>query len=63
MARKVNPFMSSYMGAFINGIAGSIVYERLGEHLKASEIIEAIPDAMNDPLSNFQKRTYRRILE
>ncbi|MCY0849505.1 NAD(P)H-hydrate dehydratase [Sulfuracidifex metallicus] len=63
MARKVNPFISSYMGAFINGIAGSIVYERLGEHLKASEIIEAIPDAMNDPLSNFQKRIYRRILE
>ncbi len=50
------------LGAFLNGLAGAIQYQKLGEHLRASDVIEAIPEAMNDPIGSFQKKVYTRIL-
>lgn len=62
MARKVDPFTSAYLGALLNGLAGAIQYRKLGEHLRASDVFEAIPEAMNDPIGSFQEKVYNRIL-
>ncbi|AHC50582.1 carbohydrate kinase [Sulfolobus acidocaldarius SUSAZ] len=63
MAQKLSPFTSAYLGAFVNGLAGSIAYEKLGAHLVATDIIENIPKVINEPLEVFKKKVYKRILD
>jgi len=62
MARKISPFKAAYLGAFINGIAGTLAYAELGDHLTASDIVKNIPRAMKDPIGSSSFRVYRRVL-
>lgn len=46
MAREINPFTAAQAGAYINGLAGQLAAERLGESLMATDLIESIPEAI-----------------
>ena len=46
-----DPFRASCAGAFINGVAGDLVFSEKGYHMMATDLIEKIPQVMNDPLS------------
>jgi ADP-dependent NAD(P)H-hydrate dehydratase / NAD(P)H-hydrate epimerase len=46
LARKINVFEAAQAGAYINGIAGEIAAKKLKEGMTATDLIEAIPDAI-----------------
>ena len=52
MAREINPFLVAQAGAFINVRAGQLVAQKKGEGLLATDLIEAIPEA----ISEFQEK-------
>ena len=43
---KYNSFNASILGVFLNGVAASLAYERVGLHMVATDIIEDLPNAM-----------------
>ena len=51
MARGLSPFDAAQAGAFLNGKAGEIVTEREREGLLATELVEAIPQAIKNALA------------
>jgi len=46
MARGINTFEAARASAFINGKAGEIAAKKLGESMTATDLIEAIPEAI-----------------
>jgi len=46
MARGINTFEAAQASAFINGKAGEIAAKKLGESMTATDLIEAIPEAI-----------------
>lgn len=46
LARGINPFLAGQAAAYINGAAGEIAVKKLGESLTATDLIEAIPEAI-----------------
>jgi len=46
MARGVAPFKAGQAGAYINGLAGELAAKKLGESTMATDLIEAIPEAI-----------------
>ncbi len=46
LARGVDPFIAAQAAAYINGKAGEIVTQRMKEGLMATDLIEAIPEAL-----------------
>jgi len=48
MARKVEPLLAAKAAIFINGKAGEIAGEKLKESLTATDVIEAIPQVINE---------------
>jgi len=46
LARGIEPFLAAQVAAFINGRAGEIVAERMGEGLLATELIKVIPEVL-----------------
>jgi len=46
LARGLDAFMSAQAAAFINGMAGEIASKKLKESVMASDLIEAIPEAL-----------------
>jgi ADP-dependent NAD(P)H-hydrate dehydratase / NAD(P)H-hydrate epimerase len=46
LARKVEVFEAAKAAAFINGAAGEIAAEKLGEGMMATDLIEAIPEVL-----------------
>ncbi len=62
MAMGYEPFVAAYLGAFINGLAGSLAYSELGPHLTATDLVMRVPQVMNDPLSAFKKKVYKRVI-
>lgn len=46
LARGVNTFEAAQASAFINGKAGEIAAKKLGESMTATDLIEAIPEAI-----------------
>ncbi|MEM0068740.1 MAG: NAD(P)H-hydrate dehydratase [Saccharolobus sp.] len=63
MAQKIDPFKAAYIGVFINSLAGTLAYNRLGTHLTPSDIVNEIPNVINDPLGSFKKKVYKRIIQ
>ncbi|MCG2871598.1 MAG: NAD(P)H-hydrate dehydratase [Sulfolobales archaeon] len=63
LAMGLEPYKAAYLGAFVNGLAGSLAYAELGPHITASDLVYRIPQVMNDPLNSFKKKTYKRILQ
>jgi NAD(P)H-hydrate epimerase len=45
---KNNPFESSVLGLFFNGMAGLNLYKKLGLHLMASDLLEELPLVMKE---------------
>lgn len=43
---KYSSFNASILGVFLNGVAASLAYERVGLHMVASDLIEDLPNAM-----------------
>jgi NAD(P)H-hydrate epimerase len=46
MARGIEPFFAAQAAAFINGKAGEIVAERMGESMMATDLIDSIPEVI-----------------
>ncbi|MHA1409217.1 MAG: NAD(P)H-hydrate dehydratase [Candidatus Odinarchaeia archaeon] len=51
LAQKNSPFIAGSAGAFINGLAGDILLNKIGFHLTASKLLEYIPTAIEKALS------------
>ena len=43
---KMNPFDASILGVYFNGVAGNLVYDQRGLHMVATDLLEALPDAL-----------------
>src|ERR687886_224330 len=43
---KLKPFDASILGVYFNGVAGNLVYNRIGLHMVASDLIESLPKAI-----------------
>ena len=43
---KYSSFNASILGVFLNGVAASLAYERVGLHMVATDLIEDLPNAM-----------------
>ena len=59
MAQGVEAFRAAVAGAFINGAAGDLAEEKLGNHLTPTDLLEYIPILLNDPMCHrpiLQKR-------
>jgi NAD(P)H-hydrate epimerase len=59
MAQGVDCYRAAVAGAFVNGCAGDLAQEHLGNHLTATDLLDQIPPAMNDPMCHkivLQKR-------
>jgi len=56
LAQKVDPFEAAVAGAFINGAAGDFVANQLGCHMVATDLLESIPQVLNDPMSHVKVR-------
>ena len=56
MAQHIDPFESAVAGAFVNGAAGDFVAEEIGFHMVATDIIDWIPQVLDDPMSHLKVR-------
>ena len=56
MAMGASPFRASTAGAFINGAAGDFVYSEKGYHIIPTDLLEWIPQIMDDPMSHLEVR-------
>ena len=52
LAQKVDPFEAAVAGAFVNGAAGDFVFQEIGPHMVATDLIEWIPHVLNDPMGH-----------
>jgi NAD(P)H-hydrate epimerase len=59
LAQKVDAFEAAVAGAFVNGAAGDFVFAEKGSHMVATDLVEWIPKALNDPMSHLQVRRPR----
>ena len=46
LARKIDPFTAAQAGAYINGLAGELAGKKLAEGLKATDVINEIPNVL-----------------
>jgi len=56
LAQQTDPFEAAVAGAFVNGAAGDFVFEEKGPHMVASDLINWIPQVLNDPMSHLKVR-------
>jgi ADP-dependent NAD(P)H-hydrate dehydratase / NAD(P)H-hydrate epimerase len=56
MAQHIDPFEAAVAGAFVNGAAGDFVVEEIGFHMVATDIIDWIPQVLDDPMSHLKVR-------
>jgi len=56
LAQKIDPFEAAVAGAFVNGAAGDFVFEETGYHMVATDLIDWIPNVLNDPMSHVKVR-------
>jgi hydroxyethylthiazole kinase-like uncharacterized protein yjeF len=57
LAQKAEPFEAAVAGAFVNGAAGDFVADDIGYHLMATDLINWIPNVLNDPMSHAKVRS------
>ena len=43
---KLKPFAASILGVYFNGVAGNLVYNKIGLHMVASDLVESLPKAI-----------------
>ncbi len=56
LAQKADPFEAAVAGAFVNGAAGDFVFTKKGYHMVATDLIEWIPEVLDDPMSHLKVR-------
>jgi len=56
LAQKVDAFEAAVAGAFVNGAAGDFVAANVGFHMVATDLLEYIPNVLNDPMSHLKVR-------
>jgi NAD(P)H-hydrate epimerase len=56
LAQGVDPFEAAVAGAFINGAAGDFVASVKGFHMVATDLLDWIPCAIDDPMSHVKVR-------
>ncbi len=56
LAQKVDPFEAAVAGAFVNGAAGDFVASEVGFHMVASDILDWIPQVLDDPMCHLKVR-------
>jgi NAD(P)H-hydrate epimerase len=56
LAQKADCFEAAVAAAFVNGAAGDFVFEKKGPHMVATDLIEHIPNVLNDPMSHLKVR-------
>lgn len=59
LTQRTDPFESAAAGAFLNGAAGDFAFEKRGYHLVATDLIEWIPQLIDDPMSHLRVRRAR----
>ena len=56
LAQRVNAFDAAVAGAFVNGAAGDFASAELGHHIVATDLLDFIPQVLNDPMSHVKVR-------
>jgi NAD(P)H-hydrate epimerase len=56
LAQKADAFEAAVAGAFVNGAAGDFVAEELGHHMVATDLLDFIPQVLDDPMSHVKVR-------
>jgi len=56
LAQKVDCFEAAVAGAFVNGAAGDFAFSDKGYHMVATDLLEHIPNVLNDPMSHLMVR-------
>ncbi len=56
LAQGADPFEAAVAGAFINGAAGDFVQSEKGYHMVPMDLVEWIPQVMDDPMCHLQVR-------
>jgi len=56
LAQKVDCFEAAAAGAFVNGAAGDFAFCNKGYHMVATDLLEHIQNALNDPMSHLKVR-------
>ena len=59
MAQKADPFEAAVAGAFVNGAAGDFVADKVGYHMVATDLLDFIPQVLNDPMSHLKVQKTR----
>lgn len=59
LAQKADSFEAAVAAAFVNGAAGDFVYDELGAHMVASDIVQRLPTVLNDPMSHIRVQKAR----
>lgn len=56
LAQKVDAFEAAVAAAFVNGAAGDFAAEKIGYHLVATDLLDWIPQVLNDPMCHVKVR-------
>jgi NAD(P)H-hydrate epimerase len=56
LAQQIDPFEAAVAGAFVNGAAGDFVFEEKDYHMVPTDLIQRIPQVLNDPMSHLKVR-------
>jgi NAD(P)H-hydrate epimerase len=59
LAQQIDPFEAAVAGAFVNGAAGDFVFKEKGFHMISTDLIQKIPQVLNDPMSHLQVQKTR----
>ena len=54
LAQHADPFQAAVAGAFVNGAAGDFVVAEIGYHMVATDLIDWIPQVLDDSLSHLK---------
>ena len=56
LAQQTDIFEAAVAGAFVNGAAGDFVFEEKGYHMVSTDLIDWIPQVLNNPMSHLKVR-------
>jgi NAD(P)H-hydrate epimerase len=56
LAQGANAFEAAVAGAFVNGVCGDFVKREKGYHMVATDLMDWIPQVLDDPMSHVQVR-------
>jgi NAD(P)H-hydrate epimerase len=54
LAQGIDGFEAAVAGAFVNGAAGDFVASKVGFHMVASDLLDWIPQVLNDPMGHLK---------